>query len=65
MCILHANELCKCPHASRVLRFRYTLDELPQMLHRLKMRVDAFDNWMFKVRTAFEAKLDEKLGELK
>jgi histone demethylase JARID1 len=64
VCVHHADKLCQCPQSSRKLRYRYTLDELPMMVHKLKSRVDAFDSWTFKVRAAFEAKHDAKLGML-
>uniref|UniRef100_A0A8C3GGS0 [histone H3]-trimethyl-L-lysine(4) demethylase n=1 Tax=Cairina moschata TaxID=8855 RepID=A0A8C3GGS0_CAIMO len=35
-------------------RYRYTLDELPAMLHKLKVRAESFDTWANKVRIALE-----------
>lgn len=35
-------------------RYRYTLDELPAMLHKLKVRAESFDSWANKVRVALE-----------
>ncbi|XP_015472428.1 lysine-specific demethylase 5C-like [Parus major] len=35
-------------------RYRYTLDELPAMLHKLKVRAESFDTWANKVRVALE-----------
>lgn len=41
VCIAHRDHLCsKCPPSEHVLRYRYTLDELPIMLHRLKCRAE-------------------------
>lgn len=45
-----------------VLRYRYTLDELPPLLHRLKVRAESFDHWAVKVKEALEAKPEDKLG---
>ena len=60
-CIQHAEDLCsKCPASRHVLRYRYTLDELPAMLHRLKVRAESFDNWAIKVKEALEAEEQEK-----
>lgn len=48
-------ECCSC-------RYRYTLDELPGMLHRLKVRAESLDNWSAKVRNAFNLK-ENKLSK--
>ncbi len=48
----------------KVLRYRYTLDELPAMLHRLKIRAESYDNWAFQVKSALEAPQGQKLGLL-
>ena len=56
--------LCDCPMSQHCLRYRYTLDELPTMLHRLKVRAEAFDNWAYKVKSALEAEGDDKMGRL-
>ncbi|XP_076331157.1 lysine-specific demethylase 5A-like isoform X4 [Tachypleus tridentatus] len=62
VCINHKEKLCCCPPSKHCLRYRYTLDELPVMLQRLKLRAEAFDNWTVKVKNALEAPEDEKLG---
>ncbi|XP_052677656.1 lysine-specific demethylase 5A-like isoform X4 [Crassostrea angulata] len=61
VCIHHVNKLCSCRPSQYCLRYRYTLDELPTMLHRLKVRAESFDNWTTKVRAALEADVDEKI----
>uniref|UniRef100_A0A8B8DS00 [histone H3]-trimethyl-L-lysine(4) demethylase n=1 Tax=Crassostrea virginica TaxID=6565 RepID=A0A8B8DS00_CRAVI len=61
VCINHVNKLCGCKPSQYCLRYRYTLDELPTMLHRLKVRAESFDNWTTKVRAALEAEGDEKI----
>lgn len=43
-------------------RYRYTLDELPGMLHRLKVRAESLDNWSAKVRNAFSLR-ENKLSK--
>lgn len=63
VCIHHVNKLCSCRPSQYCLRYRYTLDELPTMLHRLKVRAESFDNWTTKVRAALEADVDEKIGK--
>ncbi|GFN77384.1 lysine-specific demethylase 5a [Plakobranchus ocellatus] len=67
VCLYHVEDLCDCPASRHVLRYRYTLDELPSMLHRLKVRAESFDNWNMAVRNALEAEGDDKLdlNELK
>ncbi|XP_047393391.1 lysine-specific demethylase 5D isoform X1 [Sciurus carolinensis] len=54
VCLSHINDLCKCSSSQQYLRYRYTLDELPTMLHKLKVRAESFDNWANKVRVALE-----------
>lgn len=61
VCLYHVEDLCECPPSRHVLRYRYTLDELPSMLHRLKVRAESFDNWNMAVRNALEAEGDDKL----
>ncbi|KAK2189153.1 hypothetical protein NP493_114g03035 [Ridgeia piscesae] len=63
-CVEHAAQLCNCPSSRHCLRYRYTLDELPAMLHRLKVRAESFDNWAYKVKTALEAPQAQKLDLL-
>ncbi|XP_077891565.1 lysine-specific demethylase 5D-like isoform X5 [Ictidomys tridecemlineatus] len=54
VCLSHINDLCKCSSSQQYLRYRYTLDELPTMLHKLKVRAESFDNWASKVRVALK-----------
>uniref|UniRef100_A0A8D0HTP4 [histone H3]-trimethyl-L-lysine(4) demethylase n=1 Tax=Sphenodon punctatus TaxID=8508 RepID=A0A8D0HTP4_SPHPU len=54
VCLYHIDDLCKCPSSRQYLRYRYTLDELPTMLHKLKVRAECFDTWANKVRIALE-----------
>ncbi|XP_023675035.1 lysine-specific demethylase 5C-like isoform X4 [Paramormyrops kingsleyae] len=69
-CLYHTQDLCGCPTNKHYLRYRYTLDELLSMLHRLKVRAESFDSWANKVKEALEneggAKKDvEELEALK
>lgn len=64
VCLYHVEELCDCNPSRHVLRYRYTLDELPSMLHRLKVRAESYDNWTLVVKTALDAMGDNKLGEI-
>lgn len=54
VCLYHIDDLCGCPPSRHYLRYRYTLDELPAMLHKLKIRAESFDTWGAKVRAALE-----------
>lgn len=66
VCIHHVEKLCDCHPEKHCLRYRYTLDELPAMLHRLKIRAESFDNWANRVKAALnptDVKLD--ISELK
>lgn len=63
VCLYHVDDLCDCHPSQHVLRYRYTLDELPSMLHRLKVRAESYDNWNMAVRNALEATGDDKLGK--
>ncbi|GFV97950.1 hypothetical protein TNCV_5069901 [Trichonephila clavipes] len=66
VCIHHKDKLCSCPPEKHCLLYRYTLDELPSMLLRLKVRAESFDSWSVKVENALDpntSKLD--IAELK
>ncbi|GCC17583.1 hypothetical protein chiPu_0022489, partial [Chiloscyllium punctatum] len=60
VCLYHIDDLCNCPPNRHYLRYRYTLDELPAMLHKLKIRAESFDTWGSKVKTALEMEGQEK-----
>ncbi|XP_054718406.1 lysine-specific demethylase 5A-like [Uloborus diversus] len=62
VCIPHKDKLCRCPPDKHCLLYRYTLDELPTMLHRLKVRAESFDTWSTKVKNALNAPLKSKLS---
>jgi len=44
-------------------RYRYTLDELPVMLHSLKLWAESFDNWVSSVKYALDVNAPKKLGK--
>ncbi|XP_028172031.1 lysine-specific demethylase lid isoform X3 [Ostrinia furnacalis] len=53
-CLRHYQELCDCaPHLHR-LRYRYTLDELPAMLDKLKKKSELFREWAEAVQNALD-----------
>lgn len=61
VCLKHYTELCKCPPVKHTLRYRYTLDELPQMLHKLKVKAEAFNIWLEKVKNALDTRVPSTL----
>ncbi|XP_066436731.1 lysine-specific demethylase 5C isoform X5 [Eleutherodactylus coqui] len=61
VCLYHIEDLCQCPAARQYLRYRYTLDELPAMLYKLKIRAESFDTWANKVRQALELQNGAKI----
>ncbi|XP_071572335.1 lysine-specific demethylase 5A isoform X1 [Temnothorax nylanderi] len=66
VCLRHFADLCTCPPEKHTLRYRYTLDELPIMLQKLKLKAESFDSWVTKVKEAIVPKNDKiELSELK
>ncbi|XP_020280192.1 lysine-specific demethylase 5A isoform X2 [Pseudomyrmex gracilis] len=66
VCLRHFSDLCDCPPEKHTLRYRYTLDELPTMLQKLKLKAESFDSWVTKVKEAMDPKSDKiELSELK
>uniref|UniRef100_A0A8C1PWB1 [histone H3]-trimethyl-L-lysine(4) demethylase n=1 Tax=Cyprinus carpio TaxID=7962 RepID=A0A8C1PWB1_CYPCA len=63
VCLYHAQDLCSCPSEKLYLRYRYTLDELLAMLHRLKVRAESFDSWANRVKEALEQEEGNKIGK--
>lgn len=54
VCLRHYTSLCSCPPEQHTLRYRYTLDELPLMLQKLKRKAESFDNWVNLVKDALD-----------
>ncbi|XP_014478627.1 PREDICTED: lysine-specific demethylase 5A isoform X2 [Dinoponera quadriceps] len=66
VCLRHFADLCCCPPEKHTLRYRYTLDELPIMLQKLKLKSESFDSWAAKVKEAMDPRNDKiELSELK
>ncbi|KAM8830696.1 lysine-specific demethylase 5C isoform 1-T1 [Synchiropus picturatus] len=61
VCLYHTQDLCNCPTNKLYLRYRYTLDELLAMLHRLKVRSESFDSWANRVKEALEQEEGNKI----
>ncbi|XP_039631677.1 lysine-specific demethylase 5C isoform X2 [Polypterus senegalus] len=60
VCLYHIDDLCHCPADRQYLRYRYTLDELPTMLHKLKVRAESYDTWASKVKIVLEPEEEKK-----
>lgn len=54
VCLRHFTSLCNCPPEKHTLRYRYTLDELPLMLQKLKLKAESFDHWVNRVKDALD-----------
>ncbi|KAK5639199.1 hypothetical protein RI129_011691 [Pyrocoelia pectoralis] len=62
VCLRHYSSLCDCPPSNHTLRYRYTLDELPRMLHKLKIKAEAFDVWLSKVKDSLDPSVPSTLS---
>ncbi|CRK97404.1 CLUMA_CG010794, isoform A [Clunio marinus] len=62
VCLRHYNELCKCPPEQHTLKYRYTLDELPLMLKKLKIKAESFETWLTKVRNILDPAISTKVS---
>uniref|UniRef100_A0A8C4QEE2 [histone H3]-trimethyl-L-lysine(4) demethylase n=1 Tax=Eptatretus burgeri TaxID=7764 RepID=A0A8C4QEE2_EPTBU len=68
VCLTHAQHLCSCLPEKQCLRFRYALDEIPEMLLRLKEREDTCMSWIQQTEAALHPSGPEQkkeLGELR
>lgn len=55
-CLRHFKEHCSCKPNKHTLRYRYTLDELPVMLDKLKEKADSVAAWAAKVQDALDVR---------
>ncbi|TRY70876.1 hypothetical protein TCAL_02904 [Tigriopus californicus] len=60
ICLRHFKSM-ECDPEKLVLRYRYTLDELAQFLHGLKVRAECYDFWVDRVKKVLEAKGDARM----
>ncbi|XP_073994722.1 lysine demethylase 5 isoform X2 [Rhodnius prolixus] len=56
VCLYHYSSLCNCPSNKHTLRYRYTLDELPVLLQKLKHKAESYDGWAISVKKALLSK---------
>ncbi|KAG8296501.1 Lysine-specific demethylase 5A [Homalodisca vitripennis] len=55
VCPKHLANLCQCTNnKNKTMRYRYTLDELPVMIQKLKLKAESFDKWVASVKNALD-----------
>jgi len=55
VCPKHYDMLCQCPNnKGKTMRYRYTLDELPVMIQKLKLKAESFDKWVATVQDVLD-----------
>ena len=62
VCPFHVDDLCACPMNRKVLRYRYTLEELGGMLRALQERSCAYQDWLQQVETLLDGRYQDKPG---
>lgn len=62
MCLHHAKDICGCPHSKKILKYRYTMSELHQMLAMLRSKTEAYQSWVNKVEELLDGGETEKGG---
>ncbi|XP_053321235.1 lysine-specific demethylase 5A isoform X2 [Spea bombifrons] len=60
VCLYHPEDLCSCPMQNKCLRYRYSLEDLPALLHGVKLRAQSYDIWVSRVTEALTASLNHK-----
>ena len=63
VCPHHLAKICRCPNSRKVLRFRYTMAELQQLVDGLCQRTTAYSDWMNRVERLVDGLETEKAGE--
>ncbi|XP_053574799.1 lysine-specific demethylase 5A isoform X2 [Bombina bombina] len=60
VCLYHADDLCSCPSGKKCLRFRYSVEDLPSLLHGVKSRAQSYELWVSRATEALTASLNHK-----
>uniref|UniRef100_A0A8C5PBT0 Lysine-specific demethylase 5A n=1 Tax=Leptobrachium leishanense TaxID=445787 RepID=A0A8C5PBT0_9ANUR len=60
VCLYHPEDLCSCPIQNKCLRFRYSLEDFPSLLHGVKSRAQSYETWVNRVTEALTASLNHK-----
>uniref|UniRef100_A0A1B0AWY0 [histone H3]-trimethyl-L-lysine(4) demethylase n=1 Tax=Glossina palpalis gambiensis TaxID=67801 RepID=A0A1B0AWY0_9MUSC len=55
VCLRHYIVLCGCTPEKHTLLYRYTLDEMPLMLQKLKTKAQSFEKWLSRCRDIVDA----------
>uniref|UniRef100_A0A1I8PMS0 [histone H3]-trimethyl-L-lysine(4) demethylase n=1 Tax=Stomoxys calcitrans TaxID=35570 RepID=A0A1I8PMS0_STOCA len=55
VCLRHYTVLCTCAPEKHTLLYRYTLDEMPLMLQKLKSKAQSFERWLSRCRDIVDA----------
>ncbi|KAH8324886.1 hypothetical protein KR074_011199 [Drosophila pseudoananassae] len=55
VCLRHYTVLCGCAPEKHTLIYRYTLDEMPLMLQKLKIKAHSFERWLSRCRDIVDA----------
>lgn len=62
-CLEHSKELCACDPSLKCLRYRYTMEEMPDMIRQLKRRAESYDSWCQRAKSALSATGSDRLCE--
>jgi len=65
VCLRHYDKLCDCPPSSHLLKFRFTLDELPVTLQNLHKRTVQYEKWIGTLTVALSIGDDPKKASQK
>nr|CAD7415426.1 unnamed protein product [Timema poppensis] len=61
VCLQHYANLCDCPPEKHTLRYRYTLEELTQLMEKLKIHAESFKRWFETVSLCLEGHPKQKM----
>jgi len=60
-CLHHMDDLCSCPASKKVLRYRYTMDELQKMLSAVQKRAEGYQSWANQVERVLDGQEPQKI----
>ncbi|KAF6031963.1 KDM5A [Bugula neritina] len=60
-CLEHIEELCECPASKKVLKYRYTLEEMPLMIAQLQEMAQFYSNWSQQAKSALSLTGQDRL----
>ncbi|XP_053210846.1 lysine-specific demethylase 5D-like isoform X3 [Panonychus citri] len=60
VCLIHKDKLCKkCTPSQHILKYRHGLEEFPEMMKKLKERINIYDEWIMKVQKVLNGDTEE------